>query len=31
MYADPLKNFLEVIGEKAIGHVLRIVAVLLDI
>jgi hypothetical protein len=31
MYADTLKNFVKVIREEAIGHVLRIVAVLLDI
>lgn len=31
MYADPLKNFLEVIGEKAIGRILRVVAIFLDI
>ena len=31
MYTNPLKYFVKVIGEEAIGHTLRIVAVLLDI
>jgi hypothetical protein len=31
MYADTLKYFVKVIKEKAIGHVLRVVAVLLDV
>lgn len=33
MYTDTLKYFLEVIGEKAIGHrhILRVVTIFLDI
>jgi hypothetical protein len=31
MYTNPLKYFLEVIGEKAIGHVTRVEAISLNV
>jgi hypothetical protein len=31
MYADTLKNFVKVIREETIGHILRVVAIFLDI
>lgn len=31
MYTNPLKYFLEVIGEKAIGHVVWIETILIDV